>query len=166
MTSLLDLYLDGTAIEELPSSIKHLTGLALLSLQYCKNLWSFPSVIYSLTSLKILTLKGCKSQQPIEALQNTGPEPEPINLLLPNSFSGLSSLVSPDLSDCNLSDGALPDDLSCLYSIKSLNLSKNNFTSLPDSISELSELKLLLLDHCSELKSLPYLPISTQFVSA
>ena len=166
MTSLLDLYLDGTALEELPSSIKHLTGLTLLSLQDCKNLWSFPSVICSLTSLKILTLKGCKSQQPIEALQNTGPEPEPINLLLPNSFSGLSSLVSLDLSDCNLSDGPLPDDLSCLSSLKSLNLSKNNFTSLLDSISELSELKLLLLDHCSQLKSLPYLPVCTQFVSA
>ena len=122
MTSLLDLYMDGTALEELPSSTNHLTGLTLLSLQDCKNLWSFPSVICSLTSLKILTLKGCKSQQPIEALQNTGPEPEPINLLLPNSFSGLSSLVSLDPSDCNLSDGELPDDLSCLYSTKSLNL--------------------------------------------
>uniref|UniRef100_A0A7N2LDX6 ADP-ribosyl cyclase/cyclic ADP-ribose hydrolase n=1 Tax=Quercus lobata TaxID=97700 RepID=A0A7N2LDX6_QUELO len=109
-------------------------------------------------------LSVLKNNIPIEALQNTGPEPEPINLLLPNSFSGLSSLVSPDLSDCNLSDGALPDDLSCLYSIKSLNLSKNNFTSLPDSISELSELKLLLLDHCSELKSLPYLPIRFTFI--
>ena len=70
------------------------------------------------------------------------------------------------LDDCNLFDGPLPDDLSCLSSLKSLNLSKNNFTSLLDSIYELSELKLLLLDHCSQLKSLPYLPISTQFVSA
>ena len=44
-------------------------------------------------------------------------------------------------------------------------LRKNYFTSLPDSISELSELKLLLLDHCGKLKSLPYLPMSIQFVS-
>ncbi|XP_030962619.1 uncharacterized protein LOC115983903 isoform X3 [Quercus lobata] len=173
MTSLLVLYLDGTAIEELPSSIKHLTCLVLLNLQDCKNLLCFPSIICSLTSLKFLTLSGCKGQQPIEALPYTGPEPEPrnpvpepINLLLPSSFSGLGSLVSLDLSDCNLSDGELPDDLSCLSSLKSLNLSKNNFTNLPDSISELSELKLILLDHCSQLKSLPYLPLSTQYVSA
>ncbi|XP_050281499.1 TMV resistance protein N-like [Quercus robur] len=173
MTSLLELYLDGTAIEELPSSIKHLTCLDLLNLQDCKNLLSFPSIICSLTSLEFLTLSGCKGQQPIEALSYTGPEPEPrnpvpepTNLLLPSSFSGLGSLVSLDLSDCNLSDGELPDDLSCLSSLKSLNLSKNNFTNLPDSISELSELKLILLDHCSQLKSLPYLPLSTQYVSA
>ena len=173
MTSLLELYLDGTAIEELPSSIKHLTCLVLLNLQDCKNLLSFPSIICSLTSLEFLTLSGCKGQQPIEALPYTGPEPEPrnpvpepINPFLPNSFSGLGSLVSLDLSDCNLSDGELPDDLSCLSSLKSLNLSKNNFTSLPDSISELSELKLILLDHCSQLKSLPYLRLRTQFVSA
>ena len=32
MTSMLELYLDRTAVEELPSSIKHLTGLTLLNL--------------------------------------------------------------------------------------------------------------------------------------
>ena len=94
------------------------------------------------------------------------PEPEPINLLLPKSFSGLSSLKSLDLSDCNLSDGALPEDLSCLSSLRFLNLSKNNFTFLPDSISQLSKLKLLCLDNCSNLQSLPYLPSSTNFVMA
>ena len=45
MTSMLELSLDRTAIEELPSSIKHLTSLTLLNLQDCKNLSSFPSVI-------------------------------------------------------------------------------------------------------------------------
>ena len=187
MTNLLELHLDGTSIEELPSSIKHLTGLTVLHLQDCKNLLSFPSAICSLTSLKILTLSGCKGQQPKQALPCTYllnlicatlrlwtccfsiapyPEAEPINLLFPNSFSGLSSLESLDLSDCNLLDGALPDDFSCLSSLQSLNLNKNNFTCLPDSISQLSKLKLLFLDHCSKLKSLSFLPLSTQFVSA
>ena len=184
MTSLSKLYLDGTAIEELPLSIKRLTGLTLLNLQECKNLLSFPSVICSLTSLEILTLSSCVGQPPKQALSYTYlrslicstlvlwrycffiPEPKPISLLLPKSFSGLSSLVSLDLSDCNLLDGALPDDLSRLSSLKSLNMSKNNFTLLHDGISLLAKLKLLYLDHCIKLQTLPHLPLSTQFVSA
>ena len=85
MMSLSELYLDGTAIEELPPSIKHITGLTLLNLQDCKNLLSFRSVICSLTFLEILTLSGCKGLQQIEALPCTDlktPEPVPINLLL------------------------------------------------------------------------------------
>lgn len=93
-------------------------------------------------------------------------ESKPINFLLPRSFSGLSSLVSLDLSDRNLLDGALPDDLSCLSSLQSLNLSKNSFTCLPDSISQLTKLKLLCLDKCARLKSLPNLSLSTQLVLA
>ena len=38
MENLLELYLASTAIEELPSSIGHLTGLVLLDLKWCKNL--------------------------------------------------------------------------------------------------------------------------------
>ena len=188
MKSMLELYLDRTAVEELPSSIKHLTGLTLLNLQDCKNLSSFPSIICSLISLEILILSGCKGQPPkaryllglistlssicatltlpYTCLIDRQPEPEPISLLLPESFSGLSSLVSLDLSGCNLLDGALPDDLSYLFSLTSLNLRNNNFTCLPYSISQLLNLKLLFLDHCSKLQSLPYLPLSTQFVSA
>nr|POE79191.1 disease resistance-like protein csa1 [Quercus suber] len=71
MTSLSKLYLDGTDIEELPSSIKRLTGLTLLNLQECKNLLSFPSVICSLTSLEILTLSSCEGQPPKQALSYT-----------------------------------------------------------------------------------------------
>jgi Leucine-rich repeat (LRR) protein len=40
----------------------------------------------------------------------SGPDPI-ISLLIPNSFSSLSSLRKLDLSYCNLSDGAIPSDL-------------------------------------------------------
>ena len=199
MTCLSELYLDGTAIEELPSSIKRLTGLTLLTLRDCSNLSSFPSVICSLTSLQILNLSGFRGQPqkpshllelspilssigvslflcspPIATLftwtycflNARRPEPKPINLLLPTSFSVLRSLKSLDLSDCNLSDGVLPEDLSCLSSLWSLKLSKNNFTHLPDSFSQLSKLKLLCLEDCSKLQSLPNLSSSTIFVMA
>ncbi|XP_075647665.1 TMV resistance protein N-like isoform X2 [Castanea sativa] len=175
MTKLSELYLDGTALEELPLSIANLTGLTLLSLQDCKNISCSTSV--NLPSLKTLNLSGCKGQQSnfwyshgiFQMFRLTlgidyffpapCPELDSINLPLPMLF-GLSSLVSLDLSDCNLSDGTLPDDLSCFSLLEVLKLNKNNFTSLPDSISQLSKLTCLHLENCTQLQSLPNLPLS------
>ncbi|XP_042965191.1 TMV resistance protein N-like isoform X2 [Carya illinoinensis] len=148
MKLLSELYLDGTAIEELPLSIQRLTGLTLLNLGGCKKLSVFPRVICYLPALKTLILSGSTPT------------------LLPNFFSRLTSLVALDLSDCNLLDGALPTDLSSLSSLESLNLSRNNFTRLPESISQLPKLKFLCLDNCSRLQLLPNLPSTTQFVMA
>ena len=173
MTRLSGLYLDGTAVEELPSSLERLTGLTVLSLQGCKNLSSFPSV--NLPSLKSLNLSGIN--QPPKSWLSHGfslvravdaffkgcfPIQEVSNLLLPR----LRFNVSLYLSDRNLWDGGLPDDLSCLSSLQTLDLSKNNFTRLPDSISQLSKLKSLVMNDCSRLQSLPDLPLSVEFVSA
>jgi Leucine-rich repeat (LRR) protein len=205
MTRLSELYLDGTAIEEVPLSIEHLTGLTLLNLQDCNNFSSFPNVICSLTYLEALVLSGCKVQ-PHKSFTRHSPglspilsaialctftwhsvAPSPIssaialctccffiaqhpepkrNFFLPKSLTGLGSLAHLDLSDCNLEDGDLPDDLSCLSSLESLKLSKNNFTCLPHSVSQLSKLKFLFVDKCSSLKSLTNIPLSTQYVMA
>ena len=175
MTRLLKLYLDRTAIEDLPPSIEHLTGLSLLSLKDCKRLSRFPRV--NLPSLKTLILSGCKFQPPKSWLSHGlsviraphvsdyfFPNLGPFNQLLP-SLSGLS-VVSLDLSDCNLLDGALPDDLTCFSSLQFLNLRKNNFTRLPDSMSQLSKLVDLNLNDCSKLQSLPNLPLSIGYVTA
>nr|POF21765.1 isoform 1 of protein suppressor of npr1-1, constitutive 1 [Quercus suber] len=56
MTRLSELYLDGTALEELPLSIEHLTGLTLLSLKDCKNISCSTRV--NLPSLETLNLSG------------------------------------------------------------------------------------------------------------
>ncbi|XP_040998843.1 TMV resistance protein N-like isoform X2 [Juglans microcarpa x Juglans regia] len=162
MEHLSELYLDGTAIEELPLSIQHLTGLTLLNLAGCKKLLIFPIAICCLPALKTLILSGCKGQPPSPVLLSIA---APL-LSLPSLFSGLTPLVALDLSDCNLLDGALPDDLSGLSSLESLNLSGNNFTHVPDSISQLPKLKFLYLDNCSRLQLLPNLPSSAQFVMA
>ncbi|KAG2663151.1 hypothetical protein I3760_16G014400 [Carya illinoinensis] len=163
MKHLSKLYLDGTAIEALPLSIQLLIGLTLLNLGDCKKILVFPSVICCLPALKTLILSGCKGQPPSPVLFSIG---APLTLSLPSFFSGLTSLVALDLSSCNLLDGALPNNLSGLSSLESLNLSRNNFTRLPESISQLPKLKFLYLDNCRRLQLLPNLPSTTQFVMA
>ncbi|KAH7514284.1 hypothetical protein FEM48_Zijuj11G0072300 [Ziziphus jujuba var. spinosa] len=59
MDRLSELYLDGTAIKELPISIEHLKGLILLNLRDCKSLSKLPDELCSLTSLKTLDVSGC-----------------------------------------------------------------------------------------------------------
>lgn len=63
MECLLELFLDGTAIEELPSSIGLLTGLSLLNLKNCTSLVGIPSTIKSLTSLKTLIMSRCSESK-------------------------------------------------------------------------------------------------------
>ncbi|KAK9205291.1 hypothetical protein WN943_015558 [Citrus x changshan-huyou] len=58
-----EMLLNGTAIEELPSSIKCLYKLLHLDLEDCKSLKSLPSGLCKLKSLKYLTLNGCSNLQ-------------------------------------------------------------------------------------------------------
>ena len=59
MQQLSELYLNGTAIKELPSSIEHLTGLTVLDLSHCKNLLYLPGTIIRLESLREPYVFGC-----------------------------------------------------------------------------------------------------------
>ena len=58
MEQLVEIYLDFTAIKELPSSINNLTGLTILNLRGCGELKSLPSSIH-MGSLQTLILSGC-----------------------------------------------------------------------------------------------------------
>ena len=55
------LYLSGTTIKEVPSSIEGLTALTLLILKDCKNLVCLPSTICSLKLLEYLDPSGCSN---------------------------------------------------------------------------------------------------------
>ena len=70
MTCLSELYLNETAIKDLPLSVKRLTGLIKLDLRDCKNLSSLPNACYSSMCLKILTLSGCSKLE--ELPENLG----------------------------------------------------------------------------------------------
>ncbi|RVW15020.1 Disease resistance protein TAO1 [Vitis vinifera] len=138
---LVELHVDGTGIKEVPSSINLLTNLQALSLAGCKGGGSKSSNLISFRS------------SPAAPLQ------------LP-FLSGLYSLKSLNLSDCNLLEGALPSDLSSLSSLENLYLDKNSFITLPASLSQLSRLKSLTLEHCKSLQSLPELPSSVESLNA
>ncbi|KAH1083944.1 hypothetical protein J1N35_023705 [Gossypium stocksii] len=177
MECLLELYLDGTCIKELPFSIGNLSNLVLLSLEACRNLVSLPSSIGGCKSLKILNLSGCNkvisfngSKGPSSKLQKyllkviQRGRTNSMALMLP-SLLGLSSLTKLNLRDCNLCEGDIPSDISHLSSLEKLDLSGNNFISIPLSLIHLSKLETLELSGCRALKSLPELPTSITSVS-
>ncbi|KAK7378105.1 hypothetical protein VNO80_03541 [Phaseolus coccineus] len=139
----------GTAIREVPSSIVLLKNLRLLLFRGCKGLTSNP----------------WNSLLPFEKILRFNSHPTPKRLILP-TFSGLSSLKKLDLSYCNLHDGSIPEDLGCLSSLVTLDLSGNNFVRLPDCISELLKLEKLLLKCCPSLESFPKLPPEIHYVNA
>jgi Leucine-rich repeat (LRR) protein len=136
MTSLHELYLGGTAIKKLPLSFKSLSSLVCLNISDCSRLEKIPKNMIS----------GMKCLEYFRAARSGS---DLISLLMPNSFSGLSSLRELDLSYCNLSDGAIPSDFSCLSSLYSLDLSGNKFTRIPDSAWQLSSLMTLDLSYCN-----------------
>ncbi|XP_065625264.1 TMV resistance protein N isoform X2 [Quercus suber] len=217
MESVLELYLDGTAITKLPTSIGNLTGLASMNVKDCKNLMSLPSTFFNMKRLKDLNLSGCsklenlvtkKSAEEVDVsgtatrllpysnalfrtlkkLAFSGFMPRSPNCmgllstslsglhsltklnlsycnlvgLLSISLSGLCSLTSLDLSYCNLN--AIPNDICCLFSLKYLYLSGNNFSCLPESIAQLSRLYWLMVDNCTSLRSWPKLPLNIIYI--
>ncbi|KAK4570780.1 hypothetical protein RGQ29_029575 [Quercus rubra] len=145
--SLFALYLGGTAIRKLPSSIGLLKHLRDLRISGCKGLSSNKSWYELLPFCSMPT------------------SPHPIDLLFSSlSLSPASSLYWLDLTDCNLK--AIPNDIGSLFSLTLLNLSGNDFVCLPESIIRLSKLESMFLNNCTSLRSLPKLPLNIKRVAA
>ena len=157
---LVELKADGSGIQEVPPSINLLTNLQVLSLAGCKGAKSKKRTWVSSFSSLTIPLGLLASLSGLSSLTKFFSSPT-IPLGLPASFSGLSSLTNLNLSDCNLlSEGVSPIDLTSLPSLEELNLSRNNFITVPTGLSGLSRLKILKLTGCINLKSLPELPAS------
>ncbi|KAG6737281.1 hypothetical protein POTOM_058795 [Populus tomentosa] len=130
-----------------------------------------PSTIVRLKNLQDLSLCGCKGSNsatlPSRLMSWLLPRktPNPTNLL-PPSFHGLNRLTSLLLSDCNLSDDALPRDLGSLPSLTKLELDRNSFQSLPAGLSSLLRLKGLRLDDNTRLQTIPALPRNLDVLQA
>ncbi|XP_062025341.1 TMV resistance protein N-like [Rosa rugosa] len=163
LKSLKVLNLSGCSkLKNLPDDMGHLGSLEKLDASR-SGIREVPSCIGSLKNLKELSLAGCKAESPKSWNMMFNPFQFlrkrswiPAGLLLP-SLSGLHSVTKLDLSDSNLSEGAIPSDFGCLASLRSLNLSKNQFVTLPKSIGQLDRLKYLYLHWCRKLRKLPEL---------
>nr|XP_023919275.1 TMV resistance protein N-like [Quercus suber] len=141
-----ELDVSGTAIKYLPTSINYLKNLRVLSLRGCKGLSPKPSnKLFSFPSMQ----------------KRRSPDP---TAMLEFSLSGLWSLTELDLSYCNLQ--AIPNAFDCLSSLLKLNLEGNNCDSLPKSMILLSNLKDLVLSCCTNLQSLPELPLNIKYIDA
>ena len=129
------------------------------------------SSIFSMQNYQALSFVGSKLPQSSSSLYF----PFPINsmkmrsshtvALRLTSLLGLCSLTKLDLSDCDLGEGFIPNDIGNLRSLKVLCLSNNSFVSLPASISRLSKLECLNLNGCKKLQSLPPLPARMRIAS-
>nr|AEE43932.1 TIR-NBS-LRR resistance protein muRdr1H [Rosa multiflora] len=143
MKRLSKLYLGGTAVEKLPSSIEHLSE-----------------------SLVVLDLSGIViREQPYSRLLKQNliassfglfprKSPHPLIPLLA-SLKHFSCLRTLKLNDCNLCEGEIPNDIGSLSSLQRLELRGNNFVSLPASIHLLEDVDV---ENCKRLQQLPELP--------
>ncbi|KAL7235585.1 hypothetical protein ACSBR1_018973 [Camellia fascicularis] len=150
---------DCTRLVEVHESIGELERLVFLNLRDCQNLRNLPNNICKLKSLEKLILSGCsKLVLPVElgkleSLTEFHTDKIAVNQLV-------STNVKLSLAKCNLSNAAIPIDLSSLSLLQYLNLSENPICSLPESIKGLCMLEDLWLDSCTSLQSLPELPSS------
>lgn len=136
------LYLDGTSIKKLPLDIKTLRRLVLLNMKGCTKLNNFPDCLDDLKALKELILSDCSKLQIFPA-------------------NGESFLETLRLDATALTEIPNISSLHCLC------LSKNDrISSLPDNISQLSQLKWLDLKYCKSLTSIPKLPPNLQHLDA
>ncbi|XP_059665563.1 disease resistance-like protein DSC1 isoform X1 [Cornus florida] len=188
------LYLNKTAIKDLPSSIEDLKGLSSFTLWNCRKLRSVPSNIFSrMKDLRILDMGGIAIEQlppSIVQLCNLSKlylndiqksslrTPKPLmpscvrkRTLAPTYLqlellSCLNTLSHLDLRNCNFSEESFPKDIGCLSCLERLDLRENKISSIPASLIQLKNLKRLDLVRCTSLRTLTSLPPSICYVNA
>ncbi|KAH9726816.1 Disease resistance-like protein DSC1 [Citrus sinensis] len=148
-----ELYLRGTPIEYVPSSIDCLAKLEYLDLGHCTILESISTSICKLKSLLKLCLDNCSKLESFpEILEKMGCL-EDIDLEgtaiteLPSSIEYLGGLTTLNLTGCSKLDN-LPENLGNLKSLKMLCANESAISQLPSSITNLNELQVVWCSGC------------------
>ncbi|KAK3416275.1 hypothetical protein EUGRSUZ_H01728 [Eucalyptus grandis] len=143
-----ELYLKGTSIEELPTSIENLVSLENLSLIDCKKLANLPSTIYKLPNLESLILHGCSKLIKF---------PKEGDFSVLHGKTGFPKLQILGLEGCNLQEVEFLENNSCFPYLTVLFLSKNNFAKLP-TCRQLHKLRALFVSECRQLQAIGKMP--------
>ncbi|XP_050148639.1 disease resistance protein RPV1-like isoform X19 [Malus sylvestris] len=184
MEHLKSLNFSGTAVKELHSLIKFLPALKRIQLRGCERLSSIPKSICKLKYLEELDLSCCSElenfpeiMEPMEHLKFLNlsgtavqelhssikflPALRRIQLracqslsIMPKNICKLKYLVELDLSYCFQLEN-FPEFLELMEHLKSLNLSGTAVKKLPSSIEFLLGLKIIQLQGCKRLSSIP-----------
>ncbi|KAF8016473.1 hypothetical protein BT93_H1863 [Corymbia citriodora subsp. variegata] len=142
------LYLIGTSIEKLPTSIENLVSLEELDLRYCKKLEILPSNIYRLLNLERLTLEGCSKLVKFPKQEDSSDS---------RMKMGFPKLYVLNLRGCNLSEVDFLENHSCFPFLRALYLLGNNFTNLP-TCEQLHNLHWLDISYCQQRQEIPQNP--------
>ena len=138
------IYLDGTAIKELPSDIRNLQRLVLLNMKGCKKLKTLPDSLGELKALQELILSGCSK---LKSFPQVGENMNSLEILL--------------LDETGIKE------MPYILSLRRLCLSRNEkICRLPENISKFSRLKWLDMKYCKSLTYLPKLPPNLQCLDA
>jgi len=170
LKNLRTLILNEIGISEIPEHICELPQLQILDLSWCDNI-HLPTNIDKLINLKQLKLVRCRS---IESLPVSIGNLENLHSLdlsscikitsIPESIGNLTNLRELHLFGC-LNLIKIPDNIDKLTKLEVLDISgyeskegdiySTLITSLPESIGDLQNLRVLRLDYCGGLSELP-----------
>ena len=134
------LLIDGSRLsrEVLDTFFQPMQGLEVLAL-FNPTIKSLPSNLSKMDKLRLLVLRGCDLLENVDDIKE-------LKSLTVLEISGATSLKK------------IPDDFfHKLLQLQSLKLSAVQIKSMPSSISELSELRWLMLRGCASLEELPRL---------
>ena len=152
MECLKTLYLYGSGIRDMPSSIEHLTKLEKLSLFECKNLRGLPDSIYKLQQLRYFYTPTAKLRPTCDSFD--GSSGYGFVNMTRLDFHGYEGIIELDLL-------MKPDYFPALEKIE---LSDTNIVTIPESISRFPRLIRLYARDCKLLREIQGLPQSISSV--
>ncbi|XP_006279904.2 disease resistance protein RPS4 [Capsella rubella] len=136
------LYIDGTAISQLPENMGKLQRLVVLNMKDCRRLEEIPGRVCELKALQELILSDCLN----------------LKIFPEINFSSLKILFL---------NGTAIEVMPQLHSLQYLCVSRNaKLSCLPAGISQLCQLKWLDLKYCTSLTSVPEFPPNLQCLDA
>ncbi|KAI8571001.1 hypothetical protein RHMOL_Rhmol01G0082600 [Rhododendron molle] len=130
---------DCKSLVKVHESIRCLNKLVVLDMRNCTKLRKLPSGIFMLKSLERLDLSGCSNLGSLgvfKGVDSIGLSRTPVQ--------APSCLTELNMEDCHLS--YLSEEIGNLISLQTLDLAKNNLSTLPDGICNLTCLKHLRLE--------------------